>query len=279
MKLGLIGDIHGNYYALKAVIEECEKRKVDKYILLGDYIMDGPFIDEIFDTLQNIDGYVISGNKERYLINLDPSFKECGQTGNLFWTYRRLKDEHFEYMSSLPDSMDIEICGKKIKMLHNTPHYYLHKNGIFAVPDVPKIFNNMECDIKIIAHSHYPLYEKIGDKHLINPGSCGLSPCGKPCAEYAILTIEDDIDVELLTCSYNVDACLQAFYDTGLYDDVPVWSKGVMAMLCTGDNYIIDFIIFAKKMMKEKYGHTDGWVPDDVWYKAAEIYDYKRKID
>lgn len=279
MKLGLIGDIHGNYYALKAVLEECKKRKVNKYVLLGDYIMDGPFIAEIFDTIQNIDGYVIRGNKERYFTQFDANdFKECGQTSNLYWTYRKLKSEHFDYMRSLPDSMEINICGKKIKMLHNTSYYNLDDNGIWAIPDIPKMFDNMYCDIEIFAHSHHSYYEKRGDKHIVNPGSCGLSPCGRPCAEYAILTIEDDVKAELLTCSYDMASCLQAFYDTGLYDASTIWSKGTMAMLESGDNYIIDFIIFAKKMMKGKYGHSDGWVPDDIWYKAAEIYDFKKSI-
>lgn len=41
MRIAIISDIHGNLEALKATLENIEKRNVDKIICLGDIIAKG----------------------------------------------------------------------------------------------------------------------------------------------------------------------------------------------------------------------------------------------
>ncbi len=41
MNIGIIGDVHGNYNALKLVIDDMEMSKIDSVIVLGDIIFWG----------------------------------------------------------------------------------------------------------------------------------------------------------------------------------------------------------------------------------------------
>ena len=51
MKIAFISDIHGNLEALKATLEDIEKRKVDKIICLGDIIAKGIHSKECLDLI------------------------------------------------------------------------------------------------------------------------------------------------------------------------------------------------------------------------------------
>ena len=43
MKLAVISDLHGNYYALSEVMEFLRRQQIDGIIGLGDFVTDGPF--------------------------------------------------------------------------------------------------------------------------------------------------------------------------------------------------------------------------------------------
>jgi predicted phosphodiesterase len=41
MKIGIMGDIHGNYVALNTVLNDMNKNKIDSVIILGDLLFWG----------------------------------------------------------------------------------------------------------------------------------------------------------------------------------------------------------------------------------------------
>ena len=47
MIYAVISDIHGNYPALKAVIDDAKAKGVEAFLLLGDYIRDTPTLNEV----------------------------------------------------------------------------------------------------------------------------------------------------------------------------------------------------------------------------------------
>ena len=51
MRLGIISDIHGNFVALEAVLEELDHRGIDRLICLGDVVGYGPDSDLCLDVL------------------------------------------------------------------------------------------------------------------------------------------------------------------------------------------------------------------------------------
>ncbi|MDF2840559.1 MAG: Calcineurin-like phosphoesterase superfamily domain, partial [Clostridia bacterium] len=47
MRIAIVSDVHGNYPALLAVINDAIENKVDHFLFVGDYIFDLPYPNEV----------------------------------------------------------------------------------------------------------------------------------------------------------------------------------------------------------------------------------------
>lgn len=64
MKIAFISDIHGNAVALESVLEDIDKKNVDRIIVLGDICFRGPEPKRSLDLVRSLDTYVIKGNAD-----------------------------------------------------------------------------------------------------------------------------------------------------------------------------------------------------------------------
>lgn len=64
-KIAIISDVHGNYEALKTVLADIEKRKINHIYCLGDVIGKGSRSNECLDLLKNCT--MTYGNWEDFL--------------------------------------------------------------------------------------------------------------------------------------------------------------------------------------------------------------------
>ena len=72
MRLALLSDIHANETALNAVLEEVERRQVDKFVLLGDLVNYGMRPNEIVDMIRSMDDKFVAkiwGNHEKAVMD------------------------------------------------------------------------------------------------------------------------------------------------------------------------------------------------------------------
>ena len=73
MRIAAVSDIHGNLFALDAVLADIERRAVDLIVNLGD-IVSGPLLPS--GTAQRLMALrlpTIRGNHERQVLTLDPA--------------------------------------------------------------------------------------------------------------------------------------------------------------------------------------------------------------
>ena len=68
MRVGFISDIHGNLFALDAVLADLERQEVDRVICLGD-ICFGPLAHECLERVRALDCPVILGNWDSWSID------------------------------------------------------------------------------------------------------------------------------------------------------------------------------------------------------------------
>ena len=54
MKLAVISDLHGNYYALAKVLAFLRSQEIDGIIGLGDFVTDGPFPQRMMRVLREM---------------------------------------------------------------------------------------------------------------------------------------------------------------------------------------------------------------------------------
>ena len=67
MKLAVISDLHGNYYALAKVLAFLRSQEIDGIIGLGDFVTDGPFPQRMMRVLREMQEefpcYLVRGNR------------------------------------------------------------------------------------------------------------------------------------------------------------------------------------------------------------------------
>ena len=216
MKIGIVTDIHSNKIALKAVLQEFQKRKIDKIICCGDIIGIGPHPEETMQLLmQNKDKFIaVRGNHEQYLLAGLPKKVHDDKRGmsleeieNHKWTHSQLSQKSKEFIKNIPIYQNIEIEGKKIYVVH----YPTNEKGEYKkhiknadIKENKELFSNINADIHIYGHTHAVSINNEINKWYINTGSLGC-PMSSNMANCGILTIEDDkIDLETLSIEYNV---------------------------------------------------------------------------
>jgi len=113
MKIAIISDVHGNYPALLAVINDAIENNVDNFIFVGDYIFDLPYPNEVTELIRSLkNAFVIQGNKEGYLKKLsteNQSNWNYDQMGAVYQTYREIKPENFSYLTNLHESCYVSL--------------------------------------------------------------------------------------------------------------------------------------------------------------------------
>lgn len=221
MKFGIITDIHSNIVALDAVLNEFEKRNVDKILCAGDTIGIGPRSEEVVQRLISIKDnlVIVQGNHEGYLINGIP---ECihdnkrkvsmDERANHMWNHGRLSDESKEFLYKLPKVQYLTIGNTNICIVH----YPMDENGKYKkhiklpnIEEAENLFSNYNADVFIFGHNHtYSVNEKNG-KWYINTGSLGcpqednFSTCG-------ILSIDNElISFEQQKVKYDVNVVIE----------------------------------------------------------------------
>jgi predicted phosphodiesterase len=126
MKIALISDIHGNIFALDAVLDDAKQNGADTYVFVGDYIFDMPFSNEVTERIRALQTtssvHVIAGNKEARLtgyISADKTAWTYEQMGAVYQAFRELKTDNLDWLKSLPDSLTIQLPGnRKLLALH-----------------------------------------------------------------------------------------------------------------------------------------------------------------
>ncbi len=201
MRIAILSDIHGNIWALEAVLADVKKQRVDVIANAGD-ILSGPLEPAATaDLLMPLGLPTIRGNHDRQLLACE---HECGDASDQF-AFKNTRTVHHDWLRSLPASLEI---SSDIYMCHGTPAsdlvYFLegvdeHGARLANSASVEEHAKGISHSLIICGHSHKPrTYAISGYRIVVNPGSVGLQAYdddqpfyhvienGSPHARYAI---------------------------------------------------------------------------------------------
>ncbi len=310
MKYAVISDVHGNYPALRAVLEDARQRGVTHYLFAGDYCISNPWPDDSVAAIRAIhEKHIIRGNEEKYLENLigkDPSQWTDGQMQVSYWCYRNMRKDNLEYVLSLPHRVDFACNGMMIHMAHSsmdfmgTYPFYTWNSVVIADrnraaeadpekileaisaerendPVFQKAVSGLERGVYIFGHSHlqWSLKAKDREVYLINPGSCGLPLDGiRNIAPYTVLEIAEDgkVRIEEIRVPFDRTAYMNAFMQTGQFREANVWSRVIMRELDNAQEHIWFFLAFAEQYAR-KTGDERRPFAVDTWEKAYALWE------
>lgn len=217
MKYAILADIHGNRWALEAVLADIRRRDIGTILNLGDLAY-GPLdpagtmklLDEVERTHRVV---TIRGNQDRL-------FDEQGASLN--YTRAQLTDEQIERLVSLPPKRKVD----GMLLCHGSPEHdmaYLlervdqHGVQLRSALDVARLLGEYAQGIVFCGHTHVPRIVQVNANCMVvNPGSVGLQAytddvpyqhamqTGSPHARYTILTRTDEaIRAEQICLEYD----------------------------------------------------------------------------
>ena len=315
MKYAVISDVHGNWPALRAVMEDAARQGISDFLFAGDYCISGPWPDECVSAVRAIPGkHIIRGNEEKYLENLigkDQSRWTDGQMQVSYWCFRNMGRENLEYVLSLPHTDDFECNGVKIHMAHSSMDflgtYPFYTWNSVTVADrnrqpgadpkavLAEMAAERECDpafreavsklekgIYIFGHSHLQCSYRAesAEVFLVNPGSCGLPLDGiRDSVPYTVLEITEDRQVSIAEKRIPFDkaAYNRALMQTGQYREAGVWSRVIMREQADALEHMYFFLAFTEQYARET-GDERRPFAADTWEKAYEKWELQQPV-
>jgi putative phosphoesterase len=222
MTVAVISDVHGNAWALDAVLADARAQGADTFLDLGD-TLDGPLDPAgTADRLMELGALTVRGNHDR--IMLEGGGEPIGP-------------DHRAWLSTFPLVAEHE----DIVLFHGSPRDDLVCLVDDCAPDgtrtrhveeIATMLDGIDAPLLLCGHTHVPRLLELPDgRWVCNPGSVGLQAyrqhdepqwaigSGSPHARYALLHREDGRwRVEPRTVSYDHRAAAAAARAAG-HDD------------------------------------------------------------
>jgi len=225
MKLLVLSDIHANFPALKAVIDDVSS--YDYAVFLGDSVDYGPNPNEVLEWIKENVDFVLMGNHDKAVAyNIDCM---CGERTHELSVYTRneislklLREEYIKYLRSLPEKKIIDIEGYQIYAVHASPLNPLYgyaypnmsedrfKKMVLYESDQFEVKKEVTSDMILLGHTHIQFKKKVDNKIIVNPGSVGQPRDGDSRAAYAMIDL-DNLNIDFFRTSYPIEETINSF--------------------------------------------------------------------
>jgi len=179
-RFAALADIHGNVWALEAVLDHARRRGVTRFVNLGD-VLYGPLRpQETFLRLQEETVLAtVAGNEDRIIVAA--STHELDRNPTLHFVVDALSTEAVDWLRQLPVTA---VLGGDVLLCHGSPGddtVYLLEEVSSGHPvvrsdeEVRRLLNGANQPLVLCGHSHMPRQVRLASGQLIvNPGSVGL---------------------------------------------------------------------------------------------------------
>jgi len=228
MKTAIISDIHGNFDALTAVLEDIGAQGADRIVCLGDVVGYGAEPRECVQALIERDVLTIAGNHDYAAIgktNIN-YFNAYAKEATL-WTRKVCTDVEKEFLHGLPLVEHLD----DFSMVHGTLYAPELFDYILTTYDAYLSLQLLEKPVCFLGHSHVPInftwndmitfnYDdeieiKADQKALINVGSVGQPRDDNPLACYALFDHAAK-KVNIRRVEYDIEAAARKICEAGL---------------------------------------------------------------
>ncbi|HNQ05276.1 MAG TPA: metallophosphoesterase family protein [Thiobacillaceae bacterium] len=196
MRLGLLGDIHGNAAALEAALAGVRRHAADHLVLTGDYVGYYYSPAQVLALLEPWPRTMVRGNHEDMLARIMQEPSSAGAYTRKYGhglevALRELSPVQLKDLTSLPERILLEMDGLRILVAHGSPW----EPDAYLYPDAPpsslERFAEIDADIVVLGHTHYPMNRLVHGRTILNPGSVGQPRDRRPGAAWALFDTRD----------------------------------------------------------------------------------------
>jgi predicted phosphodiesterase len=237
MRYALISDIHANLPALRAVLEDLDRRKLPGVYHLGDLVGYAPWPDE---TVAMIASRAIPGVAGNYDSTVAANYKHCGcryedphqeelSHQSFAWTRDHVSPHTKAWLGALPFRIDLlpdggHQAGPRVVLVHGTPtlntlYWSADRSDEFCLKMAAHA-GLKSGDVIAFGHTHLPWHREIAGMHFVNTGSVGRPKDGDWRAGYVLLDVEAGTrpNVQFVRVEYDLDEAMRGIRSSELPD-------------------------------------------------------------
>ena len=213
MKIAVFGDVHGNRFALEAVVADIERHAPDAWVNLGDQLFGGADPAEAWRIQQDLKAKYgvleVRGNTDERLG--EPLTEATQKRAMLEWLHSVLPEGAGAYVSELPTS--VTLADGAVLAAHGTPDSawtYLLLDGKSWASDaqvLERLGDTGQARVVMVGHSHQEHLRQIGPLTVVNVGAVSRQKDGSPLARWVLLEGEGDHwNATFQRVAYDVEA-------------------------------------------------------------------------
>ena len=207
MKTAFISDIHGNFEALKVVLSEIDRLKVDQIFCLGDVVGYYSQVNECCDELRQREIPCVMGNHDWYLAGGGFCLRSKSVNDCLDFQRKVIRPENLEWIRNFPIFRDVD----EFRMVHGG---WTDPIDEYLDPSA-EYFDQVEGSVFISGHTHRQIVQRFGDKIYCNPGSVGQPRDLDPRSAFAIYEFGN---FSLHRVEYDMEKVFQLMDSAGFND-------------------------------------------------------------
>lgn len=224
MKALILSDIHANYPALQAILNNTGN--YDKLIFLGDVVNYGPNPKECLNFVKDNADYFVRGNHDNALgyntdCNSMSSFKAFSIETRK-WHKTLLTGEEIQYLKNMPVIEKVHLDNNSFLLAHASPQGDISK--YLSKEEIVNEIDNLAAEFILVGHTHIQYKTKVRSTLIVNPGSVGLARDGNQAC-YAIY--ENGI-ISLHRIEYDVQKTISDLMKSPLADNIKEGLKKVL---------------------------------------------------
>jgi predicted phosphodiesterase len=231
-RVALFGGIYSNHLALRAAIDDAQRRGCEQMFCLGDLGAFGPNPDKVFPLLIDAGVVVMRGNYDDSIGN-DLADCQCGYTDpadnhyarlSYQYTYRKTSPRWRQWMAALPCEIRFEIGGKRVLCCHGSPRKMNEFLWETTTPThlLEKFCDDFAADVIVATHTGLPWTRQLSRDRMFT--NCGV--LGRPANDgttqvgYLVLDAQGPeyvrlaYDHERLTAEMEAEVLPAAFVET-----------------------------------------------------------------
>ena len=209
--IAVISDIHGNYPALRAVIEDIRRYEVSSIISLGDIAGYYCFINECIDLCRENRIINILGNHDEYLVSKTGCPRSYSANVCLQYQLSVISNENYLWLKESIPFYDDEEYSFRHGGWKDPLDEYLYDFSFDCV-------EGLKQHIFASGHTHKQMLIETTGKTYFNPGSVGQPRDYDSRAAFAL--INDDGTVELKRCEYPIEETIYCMRMHGFEDRI-----------------------------------------------------------
>ncbi len=203
MPIAVIGDVHSNLAAFRAVLDKIDELGIPRILFVGDLVGYNASPAECLELFNEREPVAISGNHDRYTAGQPMDDLREATIKAIEYTRDAIGDEGVEFLAQLPTQQTID---DRYMIVHGSvcdPDEYMLSSEVI-VKNIKELRGNYGgIDICFFGHSHFPAVIGNGKvdmkfaetrqveldptkQYLLNPGSVGQPRDGVRDASFGV---------------------------------------------------------------------------------------------